>query len=328
MRPIEGLVIREAERDDEKEILELLALTLGPGSAPRTPELWDWKHRRSPFGASPALIAVVRDEIVGLRVFLRWRWRLGERLLDAVRAVDTAVHPAFQRRGLFSHLTRRLVERVTAEGCELIFNTPNRRSGMGYRKLGWRTASRPPLLVRPLRRWRMALTTLGVARRRSPADLGRFPEVSELLDWPSLDELLETIAAERSDSLSTPLDLAYLRWRYAEIPSLEYRAHWRADAGAAVALIFPEILGRGAAQDRRRLLAQLLDEIAAEGEVDYLLGCAFEGSPESLALRGHGFHALPWGPTLMTRCLADDSKLEERLLAGSWYLSAGDLEIF
>jgi GNAT superfamily N-acetyltransferase len=337
MRPIEGLVVRDAEPEDEAEILELMRTTLGPGGAPRTAELWDWKHHQSPFGASPALLAVVRDQIVGLRAFLRWRWRLGERQLEAVRAVDTAVHPAFQRRGIFSHLTRRLVERVSTEGCELIFNTPNRRSGKGYRKLGWQRATRPPLLIRPLRPWRMAAATLGVACRHAPANLDRYPSVSQLLDWPGLGQLLDSTDLERRNHLSTPLDRSFLRWRYVDIPNLEYQAHWRASSGAAVALIFrsrlrrsrrelllTEILARGSERDRRRLLGQLIDELATNSDVDYLLA----GSQESASLESRGFHAIPWGPTLMTRCLADDEELQNRLRSGSWLLSAGDLEIF
>ena len=54
-----------------------------------------------------------------------------------VRAVDTATHPDFQRRGIFRLLTRPGSKWRAEQGLDLIFNSPNEKSGAGYLTMGW-----------------------------------------------------------------------------------------------------------------------------------------------------------------------------------------------
>lgn len=252
------LTVRPARPEDRPRLVELLALCLGEGSVPRTEEFWRWKHEANPFGPSPVLVAEAEGRIVGVRAFLRWRWRSGEREVPAVRAVDTATHPDWRGRGVFSSLTRRLLEEVAAEGATFVFNTPNRASGAGYRKLGWRPLGRAPVLMRPLApvatalRWGRGAPGGGagrghrqrggsgddgpVALRSRAPDLSAFPGVDELLEAPELDEVLEALDRDPVDPrYRTPLDRSYLRWRHADPPGLVYRALWSGGAGVASA---------------------------------------------------------------------------------------------
>jgi GNAT superfamily N-acetyltransferase len=101
------LDVRPYEDADEPRVLELLSASLGAGpSGDRSAAFFRWKHLENPFGRSVLLVAEADGGIVGLRAFLRWRLRAGHRELSAVRAVDTATHPEFQGRGIFSRLTR------------------------------------------------------------------------------------------------------------------------------------------------------------------------------------------------------------------------------
>lgn len=62
------------------------------------------------------------ETVVGFRTMLRWNFAGPDDILRrAVRAVDTATHPAHQRRGIFRALT--------AEGVEFVFTTPNDNAG-------------------------------------------------------------------------------------------------------------------------------------------------------------------------------------------------------
>ena len=148
IRPTDdGVTIRPFQDADEPRLLELLDVALGPGpSGGRSSEFFRWKHLENPFGRSLMLVAEAEGQIVGLRAFLRWRFRANDRQVLAVRAVDTATHPAFQRRGLFSRLTVAALESMQGE-TDLVFNTPNGRSGPGYLKMGWETVGRVPLSV-------------------------------------------------------------------------------------------------------------------------------------------------------------------------------------
>jgi GNAT superfamily N-acetyltransferase len=125
--------IRELLDDDIDEVLGVLRESLGETSGlERTAELWSWKHEVNPFGRSLVLVATSAGAIVGVRAFMRWHLDTpsGERL-ECVRAVDTATHPEFLRRGIFRRLTLSAIEMAQEQGIDLIFNTPNSKSKPG-----------------------------------------------------------------------------------------------------------------------------------------------------------------------------------------------------
>lgn len=318
------------EAVDEAEVLALLAASLGSGSVPRDARFWRWKHRASPFGPSPGLAALdAAGKVVAVRLFLRWRWRSGDGEVAAVRAVDTATHPDWRRRGLFRRLTLELAERVAAEGAAFVFNTPNPRSRAGYLAMGWHDTGGAPLLVRPRRPGRLLRSLL--AGRRAAARDDRAPPqrpavlapVEELLADPALPAFLARWAAGET-RLHTPRTPEYLRWRYAEAPAppeggLVYGAAWdltgpgRGEAAAAGAgeagggavvvarlrrrrglleATLPEIL---ASNDDagRRAAAELIDRIARHGGAEYLAAVAAPRTPERRALAAAGFLPIP-----------------------------------
>lgn len=341
MSPAAEIIFREAAAGDLDQIQDLLRSALGPGSIPRTAEFWRWKHKSSPFGESPAWVAVTDERVVGLRTFLRWRWQLGDQLIDAVRAVDTATHPDWQRRGIFWKLTRESLDRLTAEGCGFVFNTPNKRSGAGYRKLGWRSALKPSIFIRALKPLRMAGAAIRADESRQPADLSPFSPVERLLRWPKVNVLLAEYDRDWTTRLHTPRDRNYLRWRYAKIPGVDYRSLWMADGDASTAIVFrarmrrsmrevliSEILGRGDRSAQQRMLEELIGRLTAESDVDYLVAAAPNGSPEATTLRKSGFRRAPSGPSLMIRPLTDSGLGDAELASDCWQLSIGDLEIF
>src|SRR5207247_2560043 len=106
-----------------------------------------WKHVDNPFGRSFMLVAEAEERILGLRAFMRWRFAAGGREVGAVRAVDTATHPDFQGRGIFSLLTRAALDSLPAD-VGFVFNTPNEKSGPGYLKMGWHEVGRIPIAIR------------------------------------------------------------------------------------------------------------------------------------------------------------------------------------
>src|SRR5688572_1153461 len=103
--------IRIATARDIDAIVQLLKESLGESLLPKSTEYWQWKHVNNPFGASPVLLAVEGDKIIGVRAFMCWKWRQGDNIINAVRAVDTATHSDHQGKGVFSKLTLKLLER-------------------------------------------------------------------------------------------------------------------------------------------------------------------------------------------------------------------------
>lgn len=324
----DALVLRRAVEDDRPAILGLLGHALGWGDDARFAEFFAWKHRDNPAGPSPAWVAVDDGRVVGLRTFLRWELE-GDHgdVVRAVRAVDTATHPDHQRRGIFSRLTSLALEELVADGVDLVFNTPNDRSGPGYLKLGWRRLGPVPVSCRPTSPsavLRMAGARRAADRWSLPVAAGR--PATEVLAGPVVEDLVAS--QPPGMGLRTPRTPAFLAWRYGFAP-LHYRAVLAGDdvgdgfavfrarrRGAAVEGAVSDVVVPGGDP---RLVRRALARVAATPELDYVLGL---GATSPLRA---GFVPLPGqGPTLFARSLA---RATAPPLAG-WDLTLGDVELF
>ncbi|MDR7418501.1 MAG: GNAT family N-acetyltransferase [Armatimonadota bacterium] len=345
-----SLTVRPYEPVDEPHVLDLLNLTLGQGRAfERSLAFFRWKHLENPFGPSLMLLAN-GQELVGLRAFLRWQFRARDTIVPAVRAVDTATHPRYQRMGVFSRLTRASLERAAAEGVQFVFNTPNQYSLPGYLKLGWQFVGRTTIMVRPLRPLRMAAAALtrrpahtddgapagGTARDGGGDGAGHAVEAL-LAHGPGLEALLARDDAHAADGIRTLRSAAYLRWRYATAPSLEYRAAWAGDGTIQAAVIYRRTRRRGLAELSiaevlfgeprwgRAALRRALDEAPADYAVAH---CAW-ATPHRQLLVSLGFMPVPRvGPNFTVRPLGDRPLDCDPASARNWRLSLGDLEVF
>lgn len=339
--------VRDYGPDDEAAVVGLLRLSLGEGgSFARTAEFFRWKHLHNPFGASQMLLAA-GGEMLGLRAFLRWRFRTPQTVVRAVRAVDTATHPGYRRMGIFSRLTKASLERARSDGVHLIYNTPNPQSMAGYLKLGWQAVGRPRLLVRVLNPLRLPL---GALRQRggrlAPPDVSGFfrlppRSVEDLLAHSEhLERILGFDDELSSGGIRTDRSLPFLRWRYAAPPSPQYFALWTGATPLTGVLIFrPNIrrglreimlceflVGYGAGPHARELIAHLAGGVRA----DYVVAAATPGTQHWGLLRRAGFIPLPEraGPTFVVHPLNWPSGAIDPARPEHWRLSLGDLELF
>lgn len=337
------LLIRPATASDTDGILDLLKLSLGEGSIPRDERYWSWKHNDNPFGSSPALVAEAAGRLVGLRVFMRWTWEQQRKEVRSVRAVDTATHPDWQGKGIFTRLTLALVDRMKEEGVSFVFNTPNRFSRPGYLKMGWSSVGRTSLWVRPHRPLRLvrALLTRGEQIAADSSDETRVEgySVDENLGRPELERLLES--RQRDARLSTRISRSYLRWRYADIPGFTYRAAASWEEGAEAMIIFRLRTRRGLTELRLcEILARpergsisrattLIRETIHSTRPDYTAAMAAPGTSERRALLAAGFLPAPrLGPVLTVRPLGGVEDGAGLAIRSRWRVSIGDLELF
>ena len=306
------IAVRPFDARDQPAILDLMHTALGerPGLR-RSQELFAWKHFDNPFGRSLMLVAEDDEGIVGFRAFMRWELDTpdGERL-RCVRAVDTATHPRARRRGVFRTLTNEAVVAAGTEGVDLIFNTPNPRSGAGYVTMGWREVGRIGALIRPrLRGW-----------------LSTSTEIARLEGGSLWDD--RRISDRRPQGLRTPRTKEYLTWRYKAHPTAGYRVIETETAAAVLRLntrrgrrelVVSDLFGNGAAAVLRR--------VASDTDAAYLIGWFGRGSPERSAALRAGMLPIPRLTTLTLFCrpLRDlDFDVHD---LGRWDLTFGDLEL-
>ena len=180
--------------DPSADLSEVLSLFRQGLSRTGNQEWFNWKHRENPFGPSPGFLAEQDGKIVAARFFLRWRFRNAQGTTNAIRPVDTVVHPSARRQGIFSRLTLYGLEQLSATAPLPVFNTPNNNSLPGYLKMGWEVYGEPLPYC-----YRLAIP-LGSVPAVSIAD--RYPE-SIAPDFPV------------TERYRTDLSTEFLRWRYA-----------------------------------------------------------------------------------------------------------------
>jgi GNAT superfamily N-acetyltransferase len=325
--------VRRAGEDDLPGVVALAQAALGWRPDDPNDAFFRWKHFDNPAGASPMWVALAGEQLVGFRTFLRWRFRFGDgRAASAVRAVDTATHPDFQGRGIFSRLTLGALDELRTEGVDFVFNTPNDQSRPGYLKMGWQVVGRVPVAVRPRGPGALARTL----RSRVPAEKwsidapAGIPAEEALSDDHELDRLLAALEVASSrqggteHTIATDRTPAHLRWRYRFGP-LRYRAVV-ARGGPAAGLAVFRVRRRGAATEAVlcELLAPdggaaLVGEIARGTRADYVIAA---GSPPS----GARLVTVPsQGPILTWRAVAPDAVAPP---LADWRLTMGDVELF
>ena len=262
---------------------------------------------------------------------MRWEFEHPDgRTRLAVRAVDTATHPDFQRRGIFRNLTTTALDELAASGVDFIFNTPNDKSRPGYLQLGWEDVGRLATTVRP--------TGIGsairIARARVPADRWSLPTDAGIpapvvLEDPRVERLVTARTAPRG--LRTRRSVEFLRWRYG-FAELAYRAVVLDDDPARGLAIF-RLRRRGSAVE-----AALCDLLVPSGPDAPDAARALEravvhgsGADYVIRLDRHavartGFVRLPGqGPMLVWRGLAPT---ETKPALDAWELDLGDIELF
>lgn len=211
----------------ETLLIQLLRLTRNNASTiHHTEEFWRWKHLQNPFGKSYGIYGwdERQQKVIGLRMLMRWIFKTpnGSRVY-AARCVDTATHPEYQRKGIFTTLTQQALDDIKKDGIRFIFNTPNPKTSLpGYLKLGWKIVGYMPLYVRVL----------------SPCLSRKNVSKKEILTWRSFQRKYKnniSYLVERWESKRKQIgyrivkDLNYLHWRYGKCPCFNYRIYTTAD---------------------------------------------------------------------------------------------------
>lgn len=316
--------IRPVTPADEPEILGLLQSSLGWLADEDHKRFYRWKHVENPFGPSYGWVAVDGGRVIGLRLFMRWEFQSGQKVLPAVRAVDTATHHDYRGRGIFRQLTLHGLEELQRDGVAFVFNTPNDQSRPGYLSMGWKEVGRLPVRVRP----RSPSVLSRLLRARVPAELSSLPTdigVSAgdvLAERAVAEQLADAPQARDPQRVATNRTAAYLAWRYGHEP-LAYRAlapSGEPDEG----LVIVRLRRRGPTTEA--VVADVLGHVRSGQQATRELWHA--GTDHFIALAGTpGLPmALPvprLGPLLTTRPLTSSAPTTVK----AWNLSMGDIEL-
>jgi N-acetylglutamate synthase-like GNAT family acetyltransferase len=328
------MTIRPATEADISQIVALLKTGLGESLVPKSESYWRWKHIDNPFGPSPVLLAFDGEKLVGVRAFMRWEWKAGEKSVRAVRAVDTVTHPDYQGKGIFKKLTMSLLEACKEEGVDIVFNTPNDKSKPGYLKMGWVEAGKLPVNARIRKPVSIVLSLVRSGKRES-ADK-QDTDINDLFNHPGLPALIAETKAFHPDVLTTSLSPEYLRWRYVDVPVGKYYAV-SPDRQALNGLVIFRTKMTKAGREMRITdvfmnstasaseLNRLIKTHAQLHDADYITLSNFGVC--NILKGGLSLANLRLGPSVTVRSISQ-TDLSSFLNFRQWHPSLGDLELF
>jgi GNAT superfamily N-acetyltransferase len=319
--------IRVATEQDIPSILELFELSLGTEGGAPVESFWRWKHIDNPFGVSPVLLAFDEEKLIGLRAFMRWQWKNHNTILPAFRAVDTATHPDYRGKGIFSKLTKTLIEelKVTEPSC-FIYNTPNNHSKPGYLKMGWEVLGKPNVEG-------------SIAFAYSTNTVNKFKAFHDDLQQVNFDSLPFTPAVA-DNQIHTNFSLDYYKWRYQSIPEIPYGT-FTYKSKSKTLMVFFHLKERGKFYELR-----ICDEVWSDGIADQHLALkAYHklagklGIPVISFITKHNlnlwqclrfriFSLQKYAPEITIREVNDPKLMDTIHSIDNWTFKLGDLELF
>ncbi len=98
-----------------------------------------WKYFNSPYGDCIVVMAYSKKgELAGEISFGKYEFLDNNKLVKAIYSYQTMVHPDFQRKGLFSALTNKVIDIAKEQKVDVVFNFPNHNSYHPFIKLNFK----------------------------------------------------------------------------------------------------------------------------------------------------------------------------------------------
>ncbi len=311
------MIIREPNPEDKPAIIELLQLSLGETKLKKTQEIWEFKHEKNPFGSSPVFLAEEDAILVGVRVFMQWRWQLENEVWISYRAVDTATHPKHQGKGIFKKLTLFALDYVQKKSDCFVFNTPNNQSRPGYLKMGWQEVAKIKVSLIPT-----FFYFTNLFRKENDSNSITTSQLNQLCESHNNNLINKKL-------LFTPKSAQYLKWRYENNPLQEYfvvssEKHYIAmyvkQHNFFKELRVVETVGTFDKKNHSAI-RKVISHFAI------IKGCLFITSADK-ELFSFGLFGM-FGPILTFKSLKNSEKLINTAInIDSWSYSLGDLELF
>lgn len=346
----------------DPDIQRLIQLTENtyPGQDISKPAYLDWEYLRNPDGKAILFVAQKMNELYSQYIILPRKYFANTEVLNGSLSVNTLTHPDARGQGLFPKLAELTYDKASRQDIQFTVGFPNPVSSPVFRsKLKFSTLGYLPLYVKILK-------PLNVLKKYfSKGNLKRGEEHkiefsnSEIKDGFTI-ELFdpEMDASEfekfhqkflKSKKYCTLRDLAYLKWRYLDIPLRNYRMYKITREGMITAIIvfrITEFFGlktvsilelmkydEPESKTSAGVLLNWLSTQARNHQLDLMMMAFQDLSTGKITPSKHGFlpvpvRFLPQSLEFILRIHLEKGNIRGILDFNNWYLSLGDLDTF
>lgn len=268
--------IREYQGEDREGFLNLYEHTFGQQ---KSDEWFEWKYVDNPYVDHVSMyITEHKGDIIGARPFFALPITRRDWDGTALQPGDTMVHVEHRRQGLFTRMNKEALEKYSNSEFDLIFNFPNKQSGPGNIKMGWKPIGNIKEYYRlqdptPLLDTRLDLpfpatfANIGGLVTRTPAYVRRILSQSPRsvnikrldVEVPG-DELTGLYKRMKPDGLHATRSPEFFRWRFSN-PDWNYKTYLGFDEAELTAAL---VVGTKTRKDCLRV-TQVIDVLPLVG---------------------------------------------------------------
>lgn len=238
-----------------------------------SPELWDWKYIKNPSAPRDPeiIVAIDNNKIIGMIPLMFAEFWFGERKIKSVQACDVAVHPEYQRRGVFDNMNQFTVNYFASSDVNTFHYFPNNIALNGYLKKGWKivaTTNTFYIFCQPNKvfSYKLKNQTLG---KIGAAGYGIIKKIKT--NTISVDDNTKIIITDKYDDRLKVID-SFRNLVKIEFVRNEQNLKWRFDQHPEHIYKFVQIMKSGHLSGYAIISAQRLDNGLLQGLiVDYLV---------------------------------------------------------
>lgn len=229
--------IRQYREGDEYQINKMRAAIGGWGKGGSIDlDYWRWKFKRAPAGSSIIFVAANKNRIIGHYAIIPIKMKIFSESLLGSQAEDAVTDPHYKRQGIMIELFKRALMEAGKRGMTVTYGFPNKQSGPGHLKAGWRLICEVPKLIKILNikkvsshinykmlqlPMRLVLKAYDLFRDFEPSPSRNNIKIfkTDAFDQRSND-LWEN--ASRDYDFIVERRMEYLNWRYIQNPLFKY----------------------------------------------------------------------------------------------------------
>ena len=196
-------------------------------------EYLQWQYLKNPTG-KPFLFTssnVANQELAGQYLVLPIMFKVLEQTVLGTLSLNTLTSPKYQGKGLFTKMAKATYEDCANENAYFAIGFPNPQSYPGFvRRLNFEHLNDIPLLIKPIRYGRILFSYFKKNKEKhgGSIEINQF-DVKNIKSFDFDDQNIKDKYNEFWDNvskqynISTFKDFAFLKWRYYDIPTRDYK---------------------------------------------------------------------------------------------------------
>ncbi len=315
----------------------------------------NWQYYNNPAG-KPFLFTskeIKTQELAGQYLVIPIEFNVFNKKYTGTLSLNTLTSPKYQGKGLFTKMAKATYEDCEDKNAMFTIGFPNPNSYPGFvKKLNFSHLGDIPLMIKPLKHLKLVKSYFkknkvkhGYVIKLNTIDDNQIKEFDFEYDEEKYNLFWEMI--ETQYSICTNKNFSFLKWRYKDIPTRDYKIYYHETHnkingiiivkasqvwGFNVGVIMDFMVLNNSKETGKQLL-NYVKRISKNSNLDFIT-CLHSKSNEYYLLKQLGFYSLPQillpqKIHFIVRINKDFNNSEKLLnLNNNWKLSFGDYDVF